>query len=700
MNENRGNPHLFIPALLLIVLICTIYSNTLNSGWYLDDYQNITHNPNIQISRLSFDSITDTFYAMPGQSSLDRPFAYFTFALNWYWGQDEVAGYRIVNISIHILAAIFLFITILLLFQTPNLKAGDPKGIYFVAFLAAILWAIHPIQIQAVTYIVQRMASMAALFYIIGIFCYLKARITPSMAYRTLFFALCGIAFLLSIASKNNAIMLPVMLLIMEFVFFQDLRQPKTKKLALAIFTCGIILVIAIGTLLFMEGNFGKILGGYEARPFTLYQRLLTQPSVVLFYLSQVFYPIADRFSITHDHIVSTSLFTPWTTLPAIIVIVMAAGLAIFRITKNPVLSFAIIFFLLNHIIESSIIPLEMVFEHRNYLPTMFLFVPIAAGIQKPLDYYSTRKPMFAFLVISVCVLIIGLGMSTYIRNDDWRSHKNLWEDAMRKAPSSGRPLHNLAWGHYEPRGQVETAIMLYQKAVHLKFERKEYRADPLSNLASIYYLRLNDYEKAAEYALKAIEVYPDHRKANLLLCHALAKLGRYDDALLYLDNLLDRYPNNLDFLYLKGNILLQNSQYDNALKAFQKCLKLSPGNWKYLREIGITLTKMKYHERGNMFLKWADAKRKHQAGILLGLAENRIMAGQTAEAAMYIDRFIELVGEYNIEDVLMDSAEDGLGLPISFEDIVPFIVQNIQERSVDNQKMAERLMRPFSNER
>ena len=508
MNKTRCYFPLLTPFLFLTIFLGLIYSNTLDSAWILDDYYNITDNPRIHMSRLDIDSIRNAAYGTPikKDGGLSRPVAYLTFGLNWYWGQDNVTGYHLVNIAIHLLTAFFLFLTLLHLFQTPNLGTWQSNGIYFVALLSTVLWAIHPIQIQAVTYIVQRMTAMAALFYVIGIFCYLKARLALTKASRVISFLLCGFAFLLGLGSKNNAIILPVSLVLLEFVFFRDLTQRKTQRQAIAVIGIGTFLVAAIGVLIFMDGDLHRFLKGYENRSFTLYERLLTQPQVVLFYLSQIFYPIVDRFSISHDFTISTSFISPWTTLPSIFMVFLMIGLALWRIKKNPLLSFAVLFFFGNHIIESSIIPLEMVFEHRNYLPSLFLFVPVSVGIKKILDhYYYVKKPMFYFLMISVCAAIIGIGTSTYIRNWDWRTAKSLWEDGMEKAPHSARPLQNLAWGYYVPTGQIEKAIDLYQEALNLEDNQNKFKFFSYNNLADIYFSKFHDYEKAIEYAKKTI---------------------------------------------------------------------------------------------------------------------------------------------------------------------------------------------------
>jgi Flp pilus assembly protein TadD len=683
----------FKPLIFLAIIVFLVYSNTLNSAFQLDDYHNITKNTQIQMSSLSLDSIIDSFYAAPDWENAYRPFAFFTFALNWRFGGNDVTGFHLVNIFIHLFTAFFLFLSVSQLLCTPNIRSLDNRTIHFIALLSATLWCIHPIQIQAVTYIVQRMASMAALFYVIGVFCYLKGRANETTVYRLIWYSCCGLSFLFAIGSKNNAIMLPVVLLLMEFIFFRDLSNPKIQKRAVAMLVMGAMFIVVAGILIFMNGNFSHYFDKiYEVRPFTWQQRLLTQPSVLLFYLFQIFYPIADQFSITHDFPLSTSFFNPWTTLPAILIVAALIGVAFWRIKKNPILSFAILFYFGNHVIESSILPLEMVFEHRNYLPTLFLFVPIAIGIKDALDYYySVKKPMFSFLAFSLCAVLIGLGVSTYVRNWDWRSVKSIWEDAMRKAPLSARPPHNLAYGYYEPSGQIDKALELYQKALNLAANQTIFRADTYNNIASIYFSELKDYEKAIDYAKKAIAIYPLDT-SHYILCDSLSLLGRYDQAMTFLEELLEKYPNDNSLLYRNGFLRLKTGNPEEAIKFLQACLQKAPENWKYLRDIGFCLTRLEKYEKAYRFLKRAQNSRPESVGILLGIVENRKLAAKPEAAVKSIDQLIDLIGVENTEDLFKNILEDPLGLPVMYEEVIPLVSERIREKSKELLFFADRL--------
>jgi len=692
MSEAQARfPHA-TPVLLLAVLIGLIYSNTLKSPWFLDDYYNITQNPKVHLTRLSQENISKALYAAPTQEKLYRPFSYLTFALNWYFGKDDVWGYHLVNIVIHMLAAGFLFSTLILLFQTRPLKGCDPNTVYFVALLSSAMWAIHPIQIQAVTYIVQRMASMAALFYIIAIFSFVKARISSLFLSRLLLFSICGMCYLLGIGAKNNAILLPMSLLLIEFIFFRDLAQRSTQVRALVAILIGAVLIVAAGFFFFLKDNVNPLLMGYELRPFTLAERLLTQPRVLLFYLSQIFYPTADRFSIAHDFNMSTSLLAPWTTLPSIFLILMLIGLAVWRTKKNPLFSLAVLFFFGNHVIESSILPLEMVFEHRNYLPTFFLFVPISFGIKKLIDYYqTTNKWMYYFLSVSICAGMVGVGSSAYIRNLDWLSKKSLWQDAMRKAPKSARPLQSFAWGYYMKTGQTDKAIELFLKALDLQCNTTECGVFSYNNLASIYFYELHDYENAAKYFHKISESIAKNENTELLLAQSLIRLGRFDQAGDLIERLIAQNQTNHTAVYLKGIISLKQSSYSHAYQQFRKCIQMESGNWRYLREIGTCLTHMGYYERGRWFLRQARRILPNDSITLLKLADNRCRAGMIDQADEWIKFLLEKIDLNDLESEFQELSDNDAWTPLSRETIF-LISQKVKTRAEHYTQSADQL--------
>ncbi|MEE4358812.1 MAG: hypothetical protein V2I97_20245, partial [Desulfococcaceae bacterium] len=305
---------------LLFLSVFLIYSNTFNATWHFDDYPNIVHNPYLHIQELNAESLIQSLFAHPnGQGKkMYRPVACVSFAINWYLGQENVYGYHLVNILIHFFTSFILFLATQNLLSTPNAEEKYAGRKYFISLLTAVLWAVHPIQTQAVTYIVQRMASLAAMFYILGIYFYLKFRFNDFYTKRLFFLSLCVVSFALALGSKENAITFPMALILMEVIFFQKAEQKKTGKiLAGAVFIC----LLSVILITFQISSPFSFLEAYENRPFTLSQRLMTEARIIVFYISLLFYPAAHRFSLVHDVEISTALYKPLTTFPSVMLL-------------------------------------------------------------------------------------------------------------------------------------------------------------------------------------------------------------------------------------------------------------------------------------------------------------------------------------------------------------------------------------------
>jgi Tfp pilus assembly protein PilF len=672
---------------LLFILIFLIYSNTFQAGWHLDDYQNIVTNPRLKMRNLSLGSIKQTFFsaydggAYRGQK-LYRPAACLTFGLNYYFGKHDPAGYHLVNITVHFLTAVFLFFTILILFRSPRLRSVDPEKAFFIALLSSSLWAVNPVQTQAVTYIVQRMAAMGALFYLMGLFYYIKGRLEQdSIHKRIAYFACAFLSFLLALGSKENAALWPAAVLLVEIFFFQDLSQPAIRNRFVLIFGASLLALLLIGTLFFVGSGFG-ISKGYADRPFTMMQRLLTEPRILIFYLSQIFYPIPARLSIEHGITLSTSLFHPWTTLPAIFLIILSIGWSFVHISKRPLISFAILFFFLNHIIEGSVIPLELIFEHRNYLPSLFVFWPIAAGLRHLMEHYAgENKKMHTILAAFITLVIIGFGWGTFIRNMAWATEKSLWEDAIKKAPGSSRPYHNLAWAYYDRLGQKKMSLQLYRKALELPKHNQSKKHITLSNIAGVYFQDRN-YHKATELWNKALELNPRNQKVRYYLTSAYIKLGDLKAASVHADRLVAKRPDHPEYLNTKGFILMKQKRFEDALPFFVKSLQLYPANKKALINRGACLTLLGEQRAAEWALRWAHTRYPREILPLLWLIETNLKTGDTEDSDLFLYRLLDRVQIDDLISILKRRPEDKLVLFPFTDSLYQKIADYLKEQS------------------
>jgi tetratricopeptide (TPR) repeat protein len=683
----------------LLFLIFAAYSNTFYADWQFDDKPNILNNNNLHLKNLKPESLVQTFFTNPTNpgsfaQKLYRPVSFLTFSINWYFGKDKVFGYHIVNILIHFLTTTFLFIAILNLLGTPNLREKFDRSRYFIAFLSAGLWAIHPIQTQAVTYIVQRVASMAAMFYILSLLCYIKCRMSGSSLHRIFCLLGCVLTFLLALGSKENAVMLPASLILIELTCFQKFNWRFGKKSYFwgSIAGGGIILILAVW---FFKPDFTfSWLNGYRNRPFTLAERILTEPRIVLFYLSQILFPLPNRLSVEHDVILSTSFFQPWTTLPAILLTILLIGLGVSQIRKRPIMALSILFYFLNHIIESTVIPLELIFEHRNYLPSMFLFLPIATAFKGLYDYSSTKKQSLTSVLTGLLVLLmVCLGVGTYVRNIAWATEVSLWRDAMKKAPQSARPLTNLAWqmayGPDARPSQYSEALKLYEKARALSLHKSRSFAEPIimNNMAGIYF-KQGEYQRAIDLLESALRISPDYNRGRYDLTRILIVTGNWHAAEDHIENLLSKDDAHGKYLTLKGLVLLHQKKYDTAIQYFRGSLKSSPFSKESLMNLGIAYSLKGNHSSAESYLIRAHQVHPKNMIPLLGLIENRVRAADYKTAQKYAGVLFSTYSREEIINQLQSLSKDHLSLFLSAEAISPVLENQWSDNSKELSKI------------
>jgi tetratricopeptide (TPR) repeat protein len=549
---------------LFVILVC-IYSNSFHTGWHLDDYANIVDNSNIHLRSFTWPTITRSFRGIaPNADALRRPLSYLSFAVNYFFNGTDVVGYHVVNFLIHYLNAIVLYLVFCNTLTLPRVyeRYGDAAG--SIALLAAVLWATHPIQVTAVTYIVQRMTSLAALFYLLGIYFYIKMRTGRrhgwSAGYGVLIFG----AFLGASACKENGVMLPISLLMYEFILIRSWEGHRRwlKPLLWMLLSLGVILMVT-----WQLTDVETIFAGYRDRPFTWQERLMTEPRVLWFYLSLIFYPASFRLTLLHDVAISTGLLTPWTTLPALLGILGVVTMAIGAIRKYPLPAYAILFFLLNHVIESSFIPVELVFEHRNYLPAVFIFLMIAIGMVLLIDYFAYHKGIQFLTVACIIVLIAAQGHTVYYRNGHWIDELSLWQDNAKKSPGLHRPHHNLGKALLVA-GRFDEAQKEMQAALEAKPGARVGQKYTTHHNLGVYYMFHQQYDQALVHFMKTLEHIPQHAPTY----HDIAKIMLYQDRLPeahdYIEQAIKRCPDCWEFYLTDSLIRLKTGDADGALEA------------------------------------------------------------------------------------------------------------------------------------
>ena len=662
----------------LFLLLC--YSNTFHCAWQFDDKPNILNNRPIQITSLSLDQIWKSMHARPGTGGLLRPVSYVTLALNWYIGKNDVFGYHIVNFLIHLGTAVCLFLTIRLLFQTPELRRRYTmeRG-FFIASVTTLFWAVNPVHTQAVTYIIQRMASLAAFFSVLAIMFYLKARIERPGRSRGFFFSLSVLFYFLALFSKENTALLFLMVPVIEILFFQVRITSKHAFLKL-----GTGLFLSMGLCLLMiitvrPESLDFIFNYYNNRPFTMAERFFTEQRILLLYLSQLFFPLPSRLSIEHDITLSTSLFSPWTTTAAVAVNILIVSLAFKLYRRQPLFTLAVLFFYINHIIESTIVPLELVFEHRNYLPSIFIFLPVAQGLNGILDHIKTNyKSLVIFHII--LSMVIGIqGYFTYTRNLVWKTEQSLWIDAMVKAPNSARPMATLAimlaWGDNPTKAKYRKALELTERTLDLRMSRRLLDVAQIANMASIYN-KLGEYNKAVAYYEKALALSPKNANNRYNFAKTLMMNGEFSSARDEIEILLDQGYLHSDYFNSLGFINLWMGKPLMALQSLQKALKLSPDRADVLLTVACAMSDLKYYKKATWFLNRAQEKGDKDIIVSLVRLHNALRQEDPAAANSILKRMLARYPLPNILAKLGPSKKRYMSVPLDDKILKPYILE------------------------
>lgn len=426
-------------ATIAIILCFTIwaYSSGLGGGFILDDNANIVKKSEIQIDSLDPDTLWKA--ALSGTSGpLLRPVSMLTFALNYYASGLDPVQYKITNLLIHISVGVGLFVlTILLLRSTGDRKPSNDR-IIWIAIATTSAWILHPINLTSVLYVVQRMTSLAALFMAWGAVFYAIGRIKLQESQAGWPWILFGILILgpLAIFSKENGVLLPLYLFIIEICIFRfETKRHLDRQLLLAVYFVPLLLVasVLVYEIISHPGFFSN---GYLHRNFTLEERLLTEARILWWYIRMILLPNVSEMGIFLDDFpLSTGFFSPPLTALAVSGLVALIVLAVVSLRKLPILSFGIFWFLGSHILESTIFPLELAYEHRNYLAVYGVMFTLFFYLLNPVK--DSKIPL---LNQSIAILfILWIGFTVSIRTHTWASEPMLILTQVKNHPLSPR---------------------------------------------------------------------------------------------------------------------------------------------------------------------------------------------------------------------------------------------------------------------
>lgn len=387
-----------------------------------------------------------------------RPVSLLTFLLDGNNWPTDPAPFKRTNLVIHLLNGLALGWLIAGILKVLDY---DRRSALAITFVATAFWLLHPFLVSTTLYVVQRMAQLSTLFIFLGLAAYVRARVdlirNPKQAYIGMTLAM-GAFTLLSMLSKENGILLPLLVGVLEVTVFAASRErfgsPDRRWSAV----CLGVPVLVIGAYLsyqFFRPDFFNVVA---PRDFSIYERFLTQFRVLIDYLQNWFIPKLYTTGVFQDHIIkSTSPIAPWTTLASFLLHVAAITFAIRKRKVLPLVALAVLFFYVGHLLESTVLNLELYFEHRNYLPAALLILPVVAAL-----YGKARPPVFV-AVSALFIVVIG-GFTNYTATI-WQEFSKIVEASAFKAPTSARAQAQFATNLYN-LGRHEDALQVIDRAI------------------------------------------------------------------------------------------------------------------------------------------------------------------------------------------------------------------------------------------
>jgi hypothetical protein len=443
-------PRYLAISLLAALLAVVPFIGGLPGDFVLDDIPNIVNNETMQLTQLNIDNLIKVATA-PQLSGTLRAIPTLTFALDyWRAGSFDPATFKATNILIHALttcALVWLFHSLLLAASIPQKRAQ------WAAPALALAWALHPLQVSAVLYVVQRMQTLGTLFLVLALLAYLQAR-RAQIAGQSGRTGLLTSVLLWAIAMgcKEDSVLLPAYTLAIELTVLRFGAANNNLATRLRRIYIGATLIGVAGYIFWIIPNNWNW-EAYPARNFSTPERLLTQARVLCTYLWQIVLPLPSHMPFYYDWLQpSRGLLQPWTTLASCMALVALLASAWLLRNRQPLFSLGVLIFFGAHFITSNVIGLELAFEHRNHfalIGAVLALGSLLASIRSHLQLRPITQITLGFIIL------IALGSATLVRARSWSTTMSFAKTSTALAPHSGRAWFDLCMDYLEAGGEV-----------------------------------------------------------------------------------------------------------------------------------------------------------------------------------------------------------------------------------------------------
>lgn len=538
--------HMIYAIIIIIISIATAYGNTFSAPFIFDDTINILENTSIRQLWPPWRS-----FIIPAETGLaGRPIVNLSLAINYAISATEVWSYHLFNLFIHMFATFTFFGIVrrtLMADRTFSTHSGDT---FSFAFACALLWGLHPLQTQAVTYIIQRCESLMALFFLMTLYCAIRGWQSHEQTRWHLVAIMC---FSIAVGSKEVAVIAPLVLLPYEWVF--EGRQPLQAIRRSPLLYTGLFLGLALALLVSAIGN--TFISRTENTRIDLLSYWMTQCQVILHYLSLALWPS----NLTIDYGWPGATFAEaW---PAVIAVMILLSLTMYFLLKRKPSGFlGACFFLI--LAPTSLIALpDLAFEHRMYLPLAALIPLAMSALAKAYVWGVNRLPLRvltqntyslnALMILAIC-FAMAYWLLTFQRNHDYRSAIAIWSDTVKKRPINFRGYHGLGLA-LTSTGRVDEGLDNLRHALKLN----PYDAYANIDTGNVLF-RQNRPDEAIPFFLEAIRIKPRSAKAHNSLGAALAQTNRLDEAITHFSEALRIKP---DYASARNNLSLASSEQE-----------------------------------------------------------------------------------------------------------------------------------------
>jgi tetratricopeptide (TPR) repeat protein len=567
--------------LLIAVLGLIIYSNTFNASFHYDDIHFIVDNPIIKDIGYYFDpEKADSLKELSNDDIQrflkTRPVAYLSLWVNYRLGGLDVTGYHVVNIAVHIINALLAYLIVVLTFRTPLLKGsimGERSG--FIALFSGLLFIAHPLQTEAVTYMLQRCVVLVSMFSLLSIVFYIRFRLRTyeeSSGSLWLYFAAL-LSCVLAMKTKESAFTLPVVIVLYDIMFFKTTFKKRAIFLVPFLLTMLIIPIEYINLRPDAELATTLDIASRSKYAPSRIDYLFTQFRVIVRYIGMILFPVGQ--SVDHEQQVYNSFLVPHVFLSFLFLLgVFGYSIYIYyrsRFTDYSLrlISFGICWFFLALFVESSIFPIgEMMVEYRVYPSSVGAYMVMAFGAFLLTSRLRNKAPAYAFMVL----ILMALSSATYARNYVWEDDLSLWQDAVEKSTNKARPHNNLGTV-YLADGKIEAALEQFKLTLKLEPEHTEAHI----NLGGIYKAK-GMMGEAIEHYRAALKSDPYSAETYIILGSAYLERGDADKAVEHFETALRLNPKNLAIAHNNLGAAYQSKDlFEKAVEHYRLAADLEP---------------------------------------------------------------------------------------------------------------------------